>query len=66
MRPTLADHYSSNGRATNGTGLAGTAIDPEMVLKTAASVNPINASTVVINTRLQDRSNAMQQFLRFG
>ena len=52
MCPALADNHALDFRSTNGTGLALTAIDPEMVLEITAAVHPVDAGTISADTFL--------------
>jgi hypothetical protein len=46
MRPTLTHNDALDFRPANRAGLTLPAVDPKMILKVAAAVNPVNAGAV--------------------
>lgn len=47
MRAPLADQDTPDRGAAGGAGLAGTLIDPEVILEPAAAIDPVDAGAVV-------------------
>ena len=52
MAAPLADHQALDWAAANFTGLTGTLVYLEVVLKIAAPIHPINARAVVLDSLL--------------
>ena len=46
MGTTLADNDPDDGRAAGGTRLTGALVSPEMILKLAAAIYPIDAGSI--------------------
>ena len=58
MSAALPNNDPLNGRAADRTGLSFTIIYAEVILKSAAAINPIETGTVVLNTGEQDGLNS--------
>ena len=63
MRPALANDYALDKCSALRTGLPGTMVCTEIVLKITAAVNPIDAGPISADAFLQGGTNAKPQRL---
>lgn len=52
MCSALTDNHAPDESPAHRARLAGALIDPKVILKTAAAINPIKTGTIVIDPRL--------------
>ena len=65
MCAPLANNDFLDGRAAHRAGLSLTVVNAEVILKTSAAVDPIEAGSVMLYTGEQDGLNGFMKPLRF-
>lgn len=61
MGAALAEGDALDGRAADGTGLAGALVDAEVVLKIAAAIDPIDGGAIAANAFFQNTAYSLKE-----